>query len=160
MQSRGRSHKSLHENVTGLMYLVLLLFYRWGKCGPADTDFHTNLPYRRAKPGGRTQVPDFPLTTGIVGKKPVCIFLSLTLTLETWEPFLVDSHIVFFLLVWNIHLPSHWSGWYFMSSCFPFNLLQSHPTLSFHLHSFQIGLMQISISSSSTYPFLKIEKEF
>ena len=77
--------------------------------------------------------------------KLVCIFLSLTPTLETLEPFPIDSHIVFFLLVWNVHLPFHWSSYYFMSSFFPFNLLQYHPTLSFHLITFQIGLIQISI---------------
>ena len=45
-----------------------------------------------------SQVPDSSVTKGIVVGKLVCIFLSLTPTLETLEPFPIDSHIVFFLL--------------------------------------------------------------
>ena len=110
---------------------------------------------QKARAMRRTQVPDSSVTKGIVEGKLVCIFLSLTPTLETLEPFPVDSHIVFFL-VWNVHLPFHWTSYYFISSFFPFNLLQSHPTLSFHLITFQIGLIQISISFFNINLFILI----
>ena len=88
------------------LFLFCLLYCRWilylmsYRVSPL-----TSLQKGRAMRS--SQVPDSSVTKGFVGGKLVCIFLSLTPTLETLEPFPIDSHIVLFLLSLNVHLSSH-----------------------------------------------------
>lgn len=144
MHSKGGSHRYLCANMTGLPKSSPSLSQVRKLWRGGNADFCTKLP-TDGQSQGRTQSPDSPVTTGIVGRKPGWVLIRLVPTI--WDLGAISYCFLHCALPVGLTCPPVSS--LIWVTFYEFTLaLQPHPTPSSHLHTLQVGLTQLSISSS------------